>query len=103
VPTARFQTFMSALIVGIFAGIPSSAEAAEISIAIQYGRIYLPVTIAGTEHCHRPLAHLRPRTAPIDPPGRRSYTARREPVAQVVEHLTFNQGVVGSSPTGLTN
>jgi hypothetical protein len=41
--------------------------------------------------------------SPIDPPGRRTYTARREPVAQVVEHLTFNQGVVGSSPTGLTN
>jgi hypothetical protein len=27
---------------------------------------------------------------------------RQEPVAQVVEHLTFNQVVVGSSPTGLT-
>ena len=25
-----------------------------------------------------------------------------EPVAQVVEHETFNLGVVGSSPTGLT-
>jgi hypothetical protein len=26
-----------------------------------------------------------------------------EPVAQSVEHVTFNHGVVGSSPTGLTN
>ena len=26
----------------------------------------------------------------------------REPLAQTVEHLTFNQGVVGSSPTRLT-
>ena len=25
-----------------------------------------------------------------------------EPVAQPVEHLTFNQGVLGSSPSGLT-
>jgi hypothetical protein len=35
--------------------------------------------------------------------GRHTYTTRRERVAQVVEHLTFNQGVVGSSPTALTN
>ena len=27
---------------------------------------------------------------------------RREPVAQPVEHLTFNQGVAGSNPAGLT-
>jgi hypothetical protein len=27
---------------------------------------------------------------------------RPEPVAQLVEHLTFNQVVVGSNPTGLT-
>jgi hypothetical protein len=26
-----------------------------------------------------------------------------EPVAQPVEHLTFNQGVMGSNPIGLTN
>jgi hypothetical protein len=26
-----------------------------------------------------------------------------EPVAQPVEHLTFNQGVPGSNPGGLTN
>ena len=28
---------------------------------------------------------------------------REEPVAQPVEHLTFNQGVSGSNPDGLTN
>jgi hypothetical protein len=39
----------------------------------------------------------------LDPPRPRTYTARRERVAQVVEHLTFNQVVVGSSPTALTN
>ena len=27
----------------------------------------------------------------------------REPVAQPVEHLTFNQEVAGSNPAGLTN
>jgi hypothetical protein len=26
-----------------------------------------------------------------------------EPVAQSVEHVTFNHGVVGSNPAGLTN
>ena len=29
--------------------------------------------------------------------------ATGEPVAQPVEHLTFNQGVMGSNPIGLTN
>src|SRR3546814_15650508 len=38
-------------------------------------------------------------TLPTPPPILRSH----EPVAQVVEHLTFNQTVVGSSPTRLTN
>jgi hypothetical protein len=28
--------------------------------------------------------------------------SNREPVAQPVEHLTFNQGVMGSNPIGLT-
>jgi hypothetical protein len=28
---------------------------------------------------------------------------RAEPVAQSVEHMTFNHGVLGSSPSGLTN
>ncbi len=27
----------------------------------------------------------------------------REPVAQLVEHVTFNHGVSGSNPDGLTN
>src|SRR5260370_4385326 len=39
--------------------------------------------------------------AAIDRAQTRSYTRRSAPVAQPVEHLTFNQGVVGSSPTGL--
>src|ERR1700722_9765630 len=30
-------------------------------------------------------------------------TRQCEPVAQLVEHETFNLGAVGSSPTGLTN
>ena len=30
------------------------------------------------------------------------YSKADEPLAQMVEHLTFNQGVVGSSPTRLT-
>jgi hypothetical protein len=38
----------------------------------------------------------------IDPPGTHHYTRALEPVAQVVEHLTFNQVVLGSSPSGLT-
>jgi hypothetical protein len=36
------------------------------------------------------------RDAPI-------WSRRGEPVAQPVEHLTFNQGVPGSNPGGLTN
>ena len=35
-------------------------------------------------------------------PGGTSTHAPQEPVAQVVEHLTFNQVVLGSSPSGLT-
>jgi hypothetical protein len=31
------------------------------------------------------------------------YRTRGERVAQSVEHVTFNHGVVGSSPTALTN
>ena len=40
--------------------------------------------------------------AAIDRAPTRSYTRSSEPVAQPVEHLTFNQGVLGSSPSGLT-
>jgi hypothetical protein len=41
-------------------------------------------------------------TFAIDRSCRRFYTRRGEPVAQMVEHLTFNQVVLGSSPSGLT-
>ncbi len=41
-----------------------------------------------------------PRLA-VTPAG--PYTGAGEPVAQSVEHLTFNQGVAGSNPAGLTN
>src|SRR5216684_8836090 len=44
----------------------------------------------------------RAAPSPIDPGGGRPYTPPQERVAQVVEHLTFNQVVVGSSPTALT-
>ena len=36
----------------------------------------------------------------LPPPG--PHMASWEPVAQPVEHLTFNQGVSGSNPDGLT-
>jgi hypothetical protein len=42
------------------------------------------------------------RCRAIDRPGTHHYTRALEPVAQVVEHLTFNQVVLGSSPSGLT-
>jgi hypothetical protein len=51
-----------------------------------------------SEHAALPCGN---RGAAIDRAQTRSYTRRSEPVAQPVEHLTFNQGVVGSSPTGL--
>jgi hypothetical protein len=35
-------------------------------------------------------------------PGTPHTHSRAEPVAQLVEHLTFNQVVLGSSPSGLT-
>jgi hypothetical protein len=39
----------------------------------------------------------------IDRSGTRFYIRGGEPVAQLVEHLTFNQVVLGSSPSGLTS
>ena len=40
----------------------------------------------------------------IDPHPRAPYTAAlSERVAQMVEHVTFNHGVLGSSPSALTN
>jgi hypothetical protein len=54
---------------------------------------------------------LRPRFAPKDGPKTQGWKCsklfsmqwRAEPVAQSVEHVTFNHGVAGSSPAGLTN
>ena len=55
------------------------------------------------------------RPSPIDRAEASSYTRVRrartwgraillqEPVAQPVEHVTFNHGVLGSSPSGLTS
>ena len=43
------------------------------------------------------------RAFAIDRSSPRFYTRRGEPVAQTVEHLTFNQVVLGSSPSRLTN
>lgn len=54
---------------------------------------------AQLNRCHSPW------NAPsIDPKGSAAYgrAITTEPVAQPVEHLTFNQGVAGSSPAGLT-
>ena len=45
---------------------------------------------------------LLPRCRAIDQPEAHLYTRAYEPVAQVVEHLTFNQVVLGSSPSRLT-
>ena len=39
---------------------------------------------------------------PVDPPPRLALNRRMEPVAQLVEHETFNLGAEGSSPSGLT-
>lgn len=50
-----------------------------------------PLTPAGPAPTQRGSDHVRQ--------GR---NRRDEPVAQPVEHLTFNQGVLGSSPSGLT-
>jgi hypothetical protein len=52
-----------------------------------------------------PGRHGRPGSLAfaIDRSRPRFYTRRGEPVAQMVEHLTFNQVVDGSIPSGLTN
>jgi hypothetical protein len=57
----------------------------------------------GTRNCQgatRP-ALLTRRGLPLYTPH--VYTDACEPVAQLVEHLTFNQVVLGSSPSRLTN
>jgi hypothetical protein len=49
------------------------------------------------------LAHRAPLDV-IFPRATGSYIGRRsERVAQLVEHVTFNHGVEGSSPSALTN
>src|ERR1043166_10323334 len=51
-----------------------------------------------------PTFELRPRAARLLTVWDAALnTAHEEPVAQLVEHLTFNQVVQGSSPCGLTN
>jgi hypothetical protein len=49
-----------------------------------------------------PAAGLFMRSLLTAPAGA-STPAPGEPVAQMVEHLTFNQVVLGSSPSGLTS
>ena len=50
---------------------------------------------------------LTASSAPVQETGNRSAFSlserSREPVAQSVEHVTFNHGVAGSNPAGLTN
>src|SRR5688500_12832333 len=45
-------------------------------------------------HCPQPMFRASRGPAPPAPGG--------EPVAQSAEHVTFNHGVLGSSPSGLT-
>jgi hypothetical protein len=49
------------------------------------------------------LAHEAARDHAIDPHPPAPYTApSSERVAQMVEHVTFNHGVLGSNPSALT-
>jgi hypothetical protein len=50
----------------------------------------------------RVVAHFRDLPVLLTRPSRAPTPSAREPVAQMVEHLTFNQVVLGSSPSGLT-
>src|SRR3990170_6380145 len=49
-----------------------------------------------------PFAAKHAKWLGIDLVASRPIWSPKEPVAQPVEHLTFNQRAVGSSPTGLT-
>ena len=52
---------------------------------------------------HEPKAQRRPPRSPKRPIARRlSFKQRVDSLAQLVEHNTFNVGVVGSSPTRIT-
>jgi hypothetical protein len=57
---------------------------------------------AGSRRDRRAVAGLFMRSL-LTRPARASTPAPGEPVAQMVEHLTFNQVVDGSIPSGLTN
>jgi hypothetical protein len=56
---------------------------------------------AGSRRDRRAVAGLFMRSL-LTRPARASTPAPGEPVAQMVEHLTFNQVVDGSIPSGLT-
>ncbi len=62
----------------------------------RFGRLADPLASVAI----RPLRLLTAPGLPLYTP--RVYTPGREPVAQLVEHLTFNQVVLGSSPSRLT-
>ena len=49
------------------------------------------------------IALFRESRALLTLPLAVAHMGPEEPVAQPVEHLTFNQGVSGSNPDGLTN
>ena len=49
------------------------------------------------------IALFRESRALLTLPLTVAHMGSEEPVAQPVEHLTFNQGVSGSNPDGLTN
>src|SRR5215510_6630589 len=65
----------------------------------------IPNRMTGGSTVSRPYrnAAMSPRPADCERPEESLNSARQEPVAQMVEHLTFNQVVLGSSPSGLTN
>ncbi len=53
--------------------------------------------------CGQPSKGRRKKRARLVMAGVFQYLPASERVAQLVEHVTFNHGVVGSSPTALTN
>ena len=83
-------------------------------LAIETTRAQEPVRIDVTFKEHRSVptprkassspSSARARAREIDPRAPCLYCRGlpKEPVAQPVEHLTFNQGVAGSIPAGLT-
>src|SRR5262245_3460253 len=49
------------------------------------------------------MIRTRRASATWIPPIRQDHASKSERVAQAVEHVTFNHGVEGSSPSALTN